>query len=349
MAHILYGLSGDGSGHSSRAKIIIEHLQARGHKVKVVSYDRGYENLHRFFDVEKIAGLNMAYRGNSVHYLETAVRNMGRLHKMSASLVRLLSLTEKFQPQIFFTDFEPLTALIAHFKHLPLISIDNQHIMTNSRLNIPTGYRKEAFVARQVIRSWIRNADAFLITSFFEPPIIKKNTFIMPPILRQEVLDAIPETGDHYLIYSTSKCDSVLCLLENFPARFVVYGLGVTCAHGKSENITLKKTDSRTFLEDLRTCRGVIATAGFSLISEALHLGKPYLAMPVKKQFEQTANAFYLQKLGYGLWATQIHKKDLETFLANLPQYEVNLRRYRRQDNHLLFRKIDQLIKNFLI
>ena len=53
-------------------------------------------------------------------------------------------------------------------------------------------------------------------------------------------------------------------------------------------------------LQDLVGANAVIANAGFSLVSEALHLGKPYLAIPVKRQFEQVLNAYYVDKMNYG-------------------------------------------------
>lgn len=41
------------------------------------------------------------------------------------------------------------------------------------------------------------------------------------------------------------------------------------------------------FLQDLASAKAVMATAGFTLISESLQLGKPYLAMPMDGQYEQ--------------------------------------------------------------
>ena len=37
-------------------------------------------------------------------------------------------------------------------------------------------------------------------------------------------------------------------------------------------------------------------------MTEALHLGKPYLAVPVSHQLEQTFNAYWLEKSGYGAY-----------------------------------------------
>ena len=60
MAKIVYGLAGEGSGHSSRAREMITHLAQIGHAVRVVSYDRGYNNLKDDFDVFQTEGLHIA-------------------------------------------------------------------------------------------------------------------------------------------------------------------------------------------------------------------------------------------------------------------------------------------------
>ena len=56
MVNILYGVNGEGSGHSSRAREVIAHLEAQGHRVHVASFDRGLRNLKDDFDVTEIDG-----------------------------------------------------------------------------------------------------------------------------------------------------------------------------------------------------------------------------------------------------------------------------------------------------
>ena len=58
MSKIIYGVSGEESGHSSRARVIATHLIASDHEVKIVSYDRGYCNLKDDFDVTEVIGLS---------------------------------------------------------------------------------------------------------------------------------------------------------------------------------------------------------------------------------------------------------------------------------------------------
>ena len=48
------------------------------------------------------------------------------------------------------------------------------------------------------------HAQAYLVTSFFPVHAKKSNTFVVPPILRREVLETMPVTGEHVLVYVTS-------------------------------------------------------------------------------------------------------------------------------------------------
>jgi UDP:flavonoid glycosyltransferase YjiC (YdhE family) len=59
MAKILYGVSGEGSGHSTRALVVAQHLLEQGHEVRLASYDRGYRNLAPKFDVLENEGLTI--------------------------------------------------------------------------------------------------------------------------------------------------------------------------------------------------------------------------------------------------------------------------------------------------
>jgi uncharacterized protein (TIGR00661 family) len=99
-----------------------------------------------------------------------------------------------------------------------------------------------------------------------------------------------------------------------------------------------------TFLEHLTSARAVIANAGFSLLTEALHLGKPCLAIPIKHQFEQIFNAYWLDRMGYGTYWTELNKERIEAFLYNLPHHREKLTEYPRQGNQALFEKVDSLV-----
>ncbi|MEK7511613.1 MAG: glycosyltransferase family protein, partial [Patescibacteria group bacterium] len=91
----------------------------------------------------------------------------------------------------------------------------------------------------------------------------------------------------------------------------------------------------------------VIANAGFTLISEALFLRKPYLAWPVAGQFEQILNACFIDKAGYGLHADELNEENIKKFLSNLKEYQQKIKYYKKEDNRKLFAKLDQLIRQY--
>jgi len=345
MANILYGVNGEGSGHSTRAKEVITHLIGCGHSVHIVSFDRGLANLGKDFPVTEIFGWRLAYVNNQVRYRRTLTRNLLAAPKAAASVSRLKHLIDDQSIDLVITDFEPLSSHAARRKRLPVISIDNQHTLTNTAVTYPRQYRRDAAAAKMVTRLMVPHANAYLATSFFSAKITKPNTFLFPPILRECILAAKPRQGEHILVYVTSPAPALEKLLASVRAPFVAYGFN---REGQQANVTYKKPSLDGFLADLVSAKAIVANAGFSLVTEALHLGKPYLAIPVEHQFEQIFNAYWLEKSGYGaFWEEGLNKERIESFLFNLPHYRESLAAYPRQGNGALFAKLDSLIEKF--
>ena len=65
-------------------------------------------------------------------------------------------------------------------------------------------------------------------------------------------------------------------------------------------DLTFRPRSTGGFVEDSGPPAAVVAGGGFSLLSEAVFLGKPTLAVPLHGQFEQLMNARYLQREGFG-------------------------------------------------
>ena len=341
MANILYGVNGEGAGHSTRAKEVIAHLQQKGHAVHVVSFDRGLTNLRRDFEVTEIHGWRIAYVNNQVRYRRTIAKNLLGARKTAASVALLKQLCEGWQVDLVITDFEPLSCHEGHRRKVPVISIDNQHCMTNVDVAFPREHRADAAATRMIVRMMVPRADAYLVTSFFNAKVKRRNTFLFPPILRESVLRAKPNAGEHVLVYVTSPAPALAKLLAGIRCRFVAYGFG---REGQDGNVLYKKPSLDGFLEDLIDAKAIVANAGFSLVTEALHLGKPYLAVPVEHQFEQVFNAYWLEKAGYGAYWEELNRERVESFLYNLPHYRESLKGYPRQGNHALLAKLDALI-----
>ena len=223
---IVYGVSGEGSGHSSRAREMANHLQNQGHDLHLVSYDRGYRNLQGDFRVFETEGLTIASADNKVSIVKTFTDNLCRLPAGHRRLQELRKqLFKDFDPHCVITDFEPMTAYLAHHYGVPLITIDNQHRMRYMQYDCPAGLEAEELVTRTIIRAMVPRPDVSLVITFMPGVTTNQRTFLFPPILRRAVLETKPTAGDHVLVYLTSGYESLLEQLTEFPReRFLVYG-----------------------------------------------------------------------------------------------------------------------------
>ncbi len=344
MANILYGVNGEGAGHSTRAREVLTHLRQQSHTLHVASFDRGLRNLSDF-EVTEIFGFRLTYVNNRVRYERTLAKNVLTAGKAAKSAHQLKRLATDWKIDLVITDFEPLTCHVGRSLGLPVISIDNQHCLTNTTVSYPRQYRNDAAAAKLVTRLMTPHADVYLVISFFTAPVKKRNTFLFPPLLRQEILEARPAQGESILVYVTSPAPALAKILSSVRADFVAYGFG---KDGKEGKIVYKKPSVDGFLHDLTNAKAIVANSGFSLVTEALHLAKPYLAVPVEHQFEQIFNAYWLQKTGYGAYWEELEKERVDSFLYNLPHYQEKLANYPRQGNNALLAKLDALIAEHL-
>src|ERR1039458_4781086 len=140
MANILYGVNGEGAGHSTRSREVILHLQRQGHTVVAASFDRGLRNLADVCEVLEIHGLRFTYVNNQVRYNRTLARNLFQARKATRSISELTRFIAERAIELVITDYEPLTCRAGQRRKLPVISIDNQHILTHFTVATPRHY-----------------------------------------------------------------------------------------------------------------------------------------------------------------------------------------------------------------
>jgi uncharacterized protein (TIGR00661 family) len=210
---------------------------------------------------------------------------------------------------------------------------------------IRRGVERDYLTARAFVGRKIPRADRYLITTFFRPPLRKKRTSLIPSLLRPEILAAKPERGDHLLVYGRIS-EASIAALEASGVQSHVYGArdGLT-EDVQEESLTYRPFANEAFIDDLRTARGVVGSAGYSLMSEAVYLHKPMLALPLAGQFEQEMNARYLERLGFGTAATVLDEAALERFLEREPIHEEALAAYEQEGNREALATVDELVE----
>ncbi len=350
---ILYGVVGEGMGHATRSRVLLDEL-VKHHEVHIVVSGRAQQYLEqRFSNVHGIWGLSIAYEGNSVKSWQTLLRNVkGAVSGWPQNIKKYFELAEKFEPDVVISDFESFSYLFARNHFLPVISVDNMQIINRCKHEpaVLAGFEDSFELTKSIVKSKLPGAFHYLITTFFEPPVRKERTTLLPSILRPEILAAKREPGEHLLVYQTSTTNTALPeLLKRTKLPCRIYGLRRDLkADLVDENLTYKPFSEAGFIDDLRTARAVIAGGGYTLMSEAVYLHKPMLSIPVEGQFEQVLNARYLEALGYGAYARELTEAGLSAFLAKLPLCEEALKGYSQDGNKRMVAALNEQLARAL-
>lgn len=350
---ILYGVVGEGMGHAIRSRVILDEL-VKHHDVQVVVSGRAHDYLLRraseHLAVKKIWGFTIVTEDNEVRSFRTLLANLkGAVSGGWPQNIRAyFDVAERFEPDVVISDFESWSYLFGVSHGLPVISVDNMQIINRCRHepSILAGHESEFRLAKGVVKAKVPGAYHYLISTFFYPPVRKRRTSLHPPILRPEILAARPEAGEHLLVYQTYTTNQDLpALLKRTGLLCRIYGLRRDLKEEvRDGSLVYRPFSEQGFIDDLRTARGVVASAGFTLMGEAVSLHKPMLAEPVAKQFEQVLNARYLEREGYGVFTEQITEQALGRFLERTPELSRNLARYSQDGNSDLLRKLEQVL-----
>jgi uncharacterized protein (TIGR00661 family) len=351
---IIYGVVGEGMGHATRSRVILENLLDKGHDIVVVVSGRAHGFLTSKLAgrprvrVEEIHGLHLKFDGNDLDLVDSIVSNMKSAPAgIAKNLGVFADLVRGFDADVVISDFESFAWLYARVHKLPLISVDNMQVLNRcSHDRFTNDNASFAFkLAKWAVKSKLPGAYHYLVSSFFYPPVRKARTTLVPPILRPEILAAKREPGEHVLVYSTAaaNADALLAVLKQLPWRFKAYGTGRTGTEG---NVECCAFSEKGFVDDLRTARCVVAGGGYSLMGEAVHLHVPLLSIPVQGQYEQELNARYLELLGYGRFADVAEVETIRSFVNDAPQMQQALEQYVPRNNTMLFECLDELLKD---
>jgi uncharacterized protein (TIGR00661 family) len=333
-------------GHATRSRVVIDALLAR-HEVRVVASGAAFRYLReRLSSVDEIFGPSFAMEEGQIRRWATVAQNLRSAGRELPETVReWIARVHEWRPEVVITDFEPLAAVYARASRTPLVAVDNINMLDRCEHDeeIVGAEREDFRLARAVTRNMVYGAVEYVVTTFFRPPIVRGRTTLVPPIVRPEIVDAVSERGEHLVVYSSGEPQLLEALkMSGVPCR--VYGMrGGPEADETDGNLTFRPRSNEGFVEDLRTSRGAIAGGGFSLLSEAVYLGKPMLAIPLRGQFEQLMNARYLEREGYGVCAEEADADAVAGFLDGLEGFESALAGYHQDGNRVTLRTIEEL------
>jgi len=341
MSRIFYSVQGEGRGHATRVRAVIEELRSN-HEITVYASNQAYALLASVYHrsevkVHRIPGFFNYYTSKTgLDYVRTGFYGLSFLAYLPRLIQELQHDIDSEKPDLAITDYEPALPRAAARCGIPFISLNHQHfLLTYDLSSLPSFLRRHAAFMAQIVRSCYSGQVETVVSSFYFPPLksgVEKVTQI-GVLLRPEIICADPSSGSHLVVYiRRNATQSLLDALQGAGCEVRIYGLG---ARPSMKNLRFHAVDAFRFVEDLASSRALICTAGNQLVGEALYLGKAVLAIPEKNNYEQYINAHFLQESGAGMTVEldDIASSHVRTFCDKLDIFGQKIDRKRQYGN----------------
>ncbi|PTU31524.1 glycosyltransferase family protein [Stenotrophobium rhamnosiphilum] len=330
---IAYGVMGYGRGHAMRTSAVLPALM-KEHEVTVFAGGDAYEELAPRFPTVRIPIIGYQYNDRGSHsFPKTIASNFSPVADLLFHGQGMAQVEREFKArdiQLVISDSEAWTHRVAQKLKIPRISFDHVGIIAYCKSHFPPDLWLAGQRDAWGYRTLMGIPERILISSFYPAEGAYPGVKVVGPMLRDEVLRVQPSKGDFLLAYFNKgqhqylpRLDGVLRQLD---CPVVVYG---TPYRDKIDNLDFRAPSREGFVRDLASCRGVLSTAGNQLIGEAIHFGKPILAMP-EDAFEQRLNAQMIERMGVGMRAemNQLTPSDVDSFLGHGDWYRSNMRQH---------------------
>lgn len=247
-------------------------------------------------------------------------------------------------------DYEPLLPQVAKIRNKKFITIDSINLLLCGNFH-GYGMNGKDWFYRQInkILTQIEAplSNPAIITTIYDYPLKKKyqNKIIkVGPLVRKEISELVPSViiEDFILVYVRGAVKKKLLpvIKETNNTRFVVFTDSLSEKEKKQysdEHIEFHEIDPIAFPDYFRRCRAIISASGYTSISEAMILNKPFFAVSIGGvlAFEQrlSLNALRSSGCGDGCTHRKFNKKRLVAFLEHLEQYQQMLIEKNYQDD----------------
>jgi uncharacterized protein (TIGR00661 family) len=314
-------VQGEGRGHMTQSISMYELLIGKGHEVvAVVLGSSGKRDIPDFF-YEKVKTKIFAVespnfvtdnKNKSIKIGPSVIHGISHLNTYKKSLDKLHEIITENKPDVIVNFFDLLIGLYYWLNkpRIPIVCIAHQYIYLHRGFKFPRGH----FMDRMAIKFYTKltaiGSKKRLALSFYNMNRIegKHGVVICPPLLRKELFELQPSKKTFYLIYLVNYGyyeDIVEWHKKNQDVELHCYTDKSQIADKQiyhNDNLVLHQLNDTEFLEKMAAARGLISTAGFEAVCEAMYLGKPVLMVPIEGHYEQFCNSRDAFKAGAGIY-----------------------------------------------
>jgi uncharacterized protein (TIGR00661 family) len=335
MGRFIFTVQGEGRGHLTQAISLTQIAQEAGHEVvgyavgsfqgrKIPSFFAQFIGNTPLIQYES-PSINYG-KGKSVQLGKTAFQAFSKFGTYWNSAAQLGEFVEKLNPDGIVNFYESITGLynLKTGSKIPCMSVGHQYLLLSDHFETIPEKAVDRFLLNINTKITAIGSSKLLGLSFRSMPNDpKRNIITVPPLLRQEVKAIQPQSGERWLAYLTHYrlADEIMawsalnpevkldCFWDN-PTRKTAYQF--------SDSLTFHPIDAEKYLTKMTYCAGLISTAGFESVAEAMYLGKPVMMVPVPNHIEQMINAHDGELSGAGVQARSF---DLTVFKDYLPKH----------------------------
>ena len=281
---ILYSVQATGNGHISRAMEILPTLERYG---KVDIFLSGANS-----SLQLDAPVKYRSRGLCIFYNNNGALDYWKMAREFAPFRVLREVrdlpVEKYD--LILNDFESITAMACAYKKVPSVNFGHQASFKSSKTPRPI---KKDLIGEWILQNYAR------ATQYVGLHFESYDDFILPPVIRRDILLAEPLIKNHITVYlpsfSATELTKWLQPLTEF--QFQVFSKEIKEPYRKV-NIQFMPVNKNLFTRSMINCQGIITGAGFEAPAEALYLGKKLMVIPIGGQYEQSCNAVALENMG---------------------------------------------------
>lgn len=281
---ILYALQGTGNGHVARANALLPELQ-KYFDVDVLLAGHQSEVSLPITPKWQLRGLVFYYTNTgTIDYWKTLWRLRLRRFFLDAYRLPLKSYA------YVLNDFESVTAYACKWRKVPCLGLSHQAAVLAPEAPKPS---QKNWVGNFILKHYAPTKQA--LGFHFK----KWGSFVMAPVIRNQIVAAQPTDNDFYLVYLPAFSAAVIReFLAGFPkTTFHIFHKSIEAAEVQGKQ-HWHPISGDLFATHLVQCTGVLTSAGFETPAEALYLKKKLLVVPIKGQYEQACNAAGLKALG---------------------------------------------------
>ncbi|MDR2041037.1 MAG: hypothetical protein LBP98_01810 [Tannerella sp.] len=328
----LFIVQGEGRGHLTQAISLADILRRQGHEIVEVLVGKSHSRELPAFFHEKMNTSIRIYGAPSfifgkdkkhIDLIKTLLHNANpqKLKTYAKSIELIYRRIKELAPDIVVNFYEILPGFMQlRFRiDIPFVHIGHQYMLRHPDYMIGRGDHLMLLRLHALLCSI--GATKTLALSFYPMKSYpRERVVVVPPLLRKEVLDLKPSTGDYILGYMLNQGyeNEIRAWHKKHPEvrlHFFWDKQDAPAVWEVDETLTLHTIDDESFLKYMAGCRGYITTAGFESVCEALYLDKPVMMIPA--HIEQEVNAADAVSIHGG---TVGKKFDLSVLLAYMEE-----------------------------